>query len=141
MALVDVQTLFAEMLTGLDDVEEAPPTPLPQLPGTKTAWCYPIPGDSAPNAHKGAAGGLITQQTDAMVVEWHLKIDRQEVDHFLSLGVPMLDRLRNGIWGLSGQAVMIRSVRTTRFGELGWGTDFSYGIRLSVEFIHFDEVS
>jgi hypothetical protein len=137
----EVLTTFTEMLAGLSSVEEAPALPLPSVPATRTAWAYPLPGTAVPDAHRGRSGGLVTKNTDDIIVEWHLKVNPDQIAVFLSEAPAVLEEFRNAIWKLGTPSLGIVSIAVPRFGQLGWGNDFTYGFRLRVGVVHWSEVS
>lgn len=118
---------------GIDGMD-VPDHPRPQLQAKRTAWAYPLPGDSAVQTHSGGF-----QNLDEILVEYHHKLAADQIAEFLAEGAERIDQFRQALWLASNQALAIRSINTTRWGSLGWGTDHSYGFRLSVAMIDWGE--
>lgn len=147
MALANVCAAIVERLRLIPGVVQAPDAPPSQLVEDRMLIVYPMPGASTPMAHNGRDRQAVIQNRDNVIVEWHFKVAADQVAAFLGIATPLIDQIRDTIWSeflrnrFGGTVDLLYAVNTDQFGEMGWGTDFTYGFRMNLDLLHGTSIS
>lgn len=146
MALTEICAAITNELRSIPGVSQVPDAPPAQLGEDRMLVIYPQPGPSTPASHRGRSGNVVISNRDVIVVEWHLKRAADQTAEFLQLGVPLLDLMRTTLWRafnpgrFGGTVEGLYSIDTDHFGELGWGSDHTWGFRLMLDLSHSADV-
>lgn len=136
MGLDEARLAIVERLRLIPGIAQGPDAPTPNIPEERMLFVYPIPGTSSPAAHSGKFGGPVITNTDAMIVEWHMKVAGNQLERFLTTATPMLEDVRDLIWGefirnrFGNTVEMLTTVATDQFGRLDWGKEETWGFIL-----------
>ena len=147
MALEQVIAAIHGRLALVPGVVQVPDAPPPQLADDRMLLVYPQPGASTPMQHGGRTGQAVMQHRDVIVVEWHLKAAMDQAAVFLALGVPLFDLVRDLLWSeyvrhqFNGTVTLLTAINTDHFGEMGWGSDPTWGFRLLLDVMHAAEIT
>lgn len=145
MALVDViREVLADLRTipGILQAPDAPPDHLGEFP---ILIAYPQPDASAHEAHDDGNGRGVYRSEDTIVVEWHTQ--EADIARAVEVTTPMVDAIRREIFSgfrrdkFNGSVVRMRAVRVQTYGELGWGSDRTFGVRVLIDVTHHDLTS
>ena len=135
--LVDLVAAITDVLRTIPGVVGVPDAPPAQLGDDRMLIVYPQPENSSPSQHGGRAGtGPVIQHGTPIVVEWHLKKQTDLIAEIVPEITAMWDAMQEALWGafarnrFAGTAVGMNAIGTETFGELGWGSDQTFGIRL-----------
>lgn len=138
MGLVAVTAAFRDVLarvTGIGTVAAGVP---PMLADDRTAIVYAVPGDAVAMANAGRAGRPVYRAEDQIVIEWHVKIAKDDVTRGDEAALPVLDAVRGAVWAqpkdgmFAGTVTLLTNVATEHYGDMGYGSDNTFGFRLLV---------
>ena len=145
MAIASVRQALINRLRLLPNIDNAPDYPTPNLADGRTLFVYAVPGSSSIQAHTGSHRGLPFRNLDRFIIEYHCKIQPDRLADGIQITEEMCDLMRFDLWSafnedrFNGTAISIGSIDTNAYGDLGWGSDTSFGFRLSIEIGHADE--
>lgn len=135
--LVDLVAAVTDVLRTIPGAVSVPDSPPAQLGDDRMLIVYPLPESSNPSQHTGRSGtGPVIQHGTPIVVEWHLKKQVDLLNEIIPETTAMWDAMQEALWGafarnrFAGTAAGMTTITTETFGELGWGSDQTFGIRL-----------
>lgn len=148
MALSEIVAAIVDVCRTVPGSVSVPDAPPGQLADDRMLIVYPQPGPSVAAQHTGRANtGPVIRNDDAIIVEWHLKRSADVIAESVPEMTEMTDALRDALWGafartrFGGTVIGMTSIETDRFGELGWGSDFTFGVRLLLNITHAAELA
>ena len=145
MSLSAVLAAFHTVLSAVPGPDRFPVNPPAMLSDNRMVLIYPQPGPSAPYLQAGRSGFPVYRHEETIIVEFHLRIAEDRIDEAIPESTELLDLVRQAIWTrqaidqYGGVIDGITRIDTLQFGELGWGSDFTFGFRLGIELTHTDE--
>ena len=142
--LSDVIAAMNAALTGVAGDERIPDAPPDQLGDYPKLLIYPQPGRWIPHAHAGDDGGPLYAAEHTLVVEWHTR--RNDLAQAVTETTPVADAIPLALLRdyaahrLNESVTTIEQIRCETFGELGWGSDQTFGVRVLVDVTLIEEV-
>lgn len=137
---------FASQLALMPGIAAAYYPPPPSLGEDVSILIYPIPGQSLPDAHRGRGGGLLYRNTDDIAVEYHHRISPAEYVDAFPGAIAFLENIRTGvprIWQTNKFNETVDGIGplvVDRYGHIGWGSDYTFGVRVRCEVRYMTEV-
>jgi hypothetical protein len=121
--------------------------PQPALSGVRSFVIFEAPGDSVNGAHIGRAGGLVFNNSDFIGIEYHRKLARDNPAPGAAETRQLLDTTRDALWSafqrnrFQGTVMGLTRIATDGYGPDNYGSDVTFGFRLSMEITHQSEAT
>lgn len=138
---------IAAMRTALADLagdEAIPLAPPDQIGAYPRVIIYPQPDTWTLLAHGGENGRPLYGGDHTIVVEWHTTLT--DLAEAVTATIPVADAIPAALFQgfhadrLDGSVTTLRAIRCETFGELGWGSDQTFGVRMLVDVTIYEEV-
>lgn len=146
MAVSEIVSAIAATLRDVDGIDQAPDVPPAILGDNVMALTYPQPGDSTPQNHSGRGGRPVVGNADTIVVEVHRKLQNDQIAEGIGWLATMFDAVRAAIWReyadtkFDRTVTSLSAIRTETYGNLSWGSDETFGFRLTLDVTHHVEM-
>lgn len=135
MALVEAIAAMRNALQPLLEDGTVPSQPPDMIGEYPMFVIYPGPGTWAPQSHGGKGGvALPLRSNHEVVIEWHMRLN--DLAEAVLATTPMMDSIPAALWlayadgNFSGTVSGMTNLRCETYGELGWGGDQTFGVRL-----------
>lgn len=144
MSLSAIRLAMMERFAEISGVN-VPLDPLPHTIDDKTIVVFPRTADST-LIGKGKAGGLSTQSSDIMQVEYHRRIPYEHLGSTMGDITLMIETITDVVWAelaggkFDGTVLSIQGVSLAHFGALGWN-EWTFGARLEIAYTHLTHVT
>lgn len=142
--LAEAVAAIRAALAGIVPTEPVASQP-PDLIGVYPALIvYPQPGTWTLTAHSGDSGRPLYGGDHTIVVEWHRSLT--DLAEAVAATTPVADAIPAALLAafhrhrLDGTLTRLTAIRCETFGELGWGSDQTFGVRLLVDATIYAEV-
>jgi hypothetical protein len=125
--------------------EDVPAQPPDMIGAYPALIVYPQPGQWAFQAHTGEHDRPLFGGDHVIVVEWHMV--NADLSEMVRLTTPMADAIPEAIFRafrvnrIDGTLTKLNAIRCETYGEMTWGSDKTFGVRMLVDATIYDEVS
>jgi hypothetical protein len=142
-----IEQAIAAMRSVLDPlvVDDVPTQPPDMIGAYPALILYPQPGTWAFQAHTGESGRPLFGGDHVIVIEWHMV--NADLSELVRLTTPMADAIPAALLRafhvnrIDGTLTLLKTIRCETFGEMKWGSDETFGVRVLVDVTIYDEVS
>lgn len=132
----------------IDDPDVTVPEQPPDMIGEYPMFVlYPQPGTWTPQNHMGTSRRAVINGLHEVVIEWHIPFQSVPLQQVVAATTPMADAIADTLWSafatgrFSGTVTGMTALRCETYGELGWGSDPTFGVRMIADIQIAFEVS
>lgn len=143
MGITEAVAAIEAALAGITD-EDVPAQPPDMIGAYPALIVYPQPETWVFSAHTGENGRPLVSGEHTIVVEWHTALS--DLAEAVKATTPVADAIAEALFAafhadrVDGTLTLLRSIRCERYGELGWGTDKTFGVRYLVGVTILEEI-